>query len=221
MINTWAIVPVKPFNRAKSRLAKILTPQQRAALAERTFRHSMEILTKVQQIAGVLVISRDTHALHIAREYHVHTVQEGGAPELNAALLRACQVVGTQGADGVLVLPADVPFVTVEDIQQMLHLGRYNTTVVLAPDRNEDGTNALLVNPPGYIPFSYGAGSFRRHIALAEEAGATVKIYHSETIALDIDTPPDLEAYYRLSGEASPLSQSSLGHTASGLTVAE
>jgi 2-phospho-L-lactate guanylyltransferase len=221
MINTWAIVPIKPFNRAKSRLAKILTPPQRAALAEKMFRHSMEVLTKVRQIAGVLVISRDTRALHLARQYHVHTVQESGTPELNAALLRASQVVATQGADGVLVLPADVPFVTVEDIENILHLGRYNTTVVLAPDRNDNGTNALLVNPPGFIPFAYGPGSFHRHAIMADEAGATVKIYRSQTIALDIDTPPDLDMYYNLSGELPPIGSSSLAHPSSGVTIAE
>src|SRR3954467_11239342 len=104
-MNIWAIVPVKPFNRAKSRLAQILAPEQREALAEKMFRHSLEVLTSVRQIAGVLVISRDSKVLSIAREYHVHTVQESGTPELNSALLRASQVVRTQGANGVLVLP--------------------------------------------------------------------------------------------------------------------
>jgi 2-phospho-L-lactate guanylyltransferase len=155
-MNIWAIIPVKPFNRAKSRLAPILSPEQRAALAEHMFRHSLEILSSVKQIGGVLVVSRDTKALGIAHDYHVQTVHESGTPELNAALLRASQVIGLQGADGVLVLPADVPFVNAEDIEQLLHLGRYNTTVVLAPDRHEDGTNALVVNPPGFIPFAYG-----------------------------------------------------------------
>ena len=136
--------------------------------------------------------------------------------ELNAALLRASQVVATQGADGVLVLPADVPMVTAEDIEQILHLGRYNTTVVLAPDANEDGTNALLCNPPGFIPFSYGPGSFLRHKTLAEEAGATVKIYRSDRISLDIDTPPDLDLYRQMDGKAK-----SVESTANGLPVAE
>ncbi len=200
-MNIWAIVPIKPFNRSKSRLAKVLSPAQRASLAERMFRHTLEVLTSVQQIAGTLVISRDTGALAIARDYGVHTVQESGTPELNAALLRASQVIGSQGVDGVFVLPADIPFVNAEDIQEILHLGRYNMTVVLAPDRNDEGTNGLLVNPPGLIPFAFGVGSFRRHMIEADEAGATVKIYRSESIALDIDVPDDLALYYRLTGQ--------------------
>jgi len=204
MMNIWAIVPIKPFNRAKSRLAKVLPPEQRESLAERMFRHTLEVLISVRQIAGVMVISRDHGALAMARDYGVHTVQESGAPELNAALLRASQVIGSHGVDGVFVLPADIPFVAAEDIQEILHLGRYNTTVVLAPDARDEGTNALLVNPPGYIPFAFGGCSFRRHMMLAEEAGATVKIYRSDRIGLDIDTPDDLETYYRLIGQTTP-----------------
>jgi 2-phospho-L-lactate guanylyltransferase (CobY/MobA/RfbA family) len=43
-------------------------------------------------------------------------------------------------------------------------------------------------------------GSFRRHIALAEEAGAAIKVYNSERLQLDIDVPADLEFYRRLVG---------------------
>jgi 2-phospho-L-lactate guanylyltransferase len=204
-MNIWAIVPIKPFNRAKSRLAKVLRPEQRESLAERMFRHTLEVLTSVKQIAGVMVISRDHGALAIARDFGVHTVQESGAPELNAALLRASQVIGSQGVDGVFVLPADIPFVAAEDIQEILHLGRYNTTVVLAPDARDEGTNALLVVPPGFIPFAFGVRSFRRHMMLAEGAGATVKVYRSDRIALDIDTPDDLATYYRLIEQGAPL----------------
>jgi len=201
----WAIVPVKPFVRAKSRLAGLLTPSDRESLAEKMFQHTLSVLTNVPSVAGVMVISRDTKALALARDMGVFTVQESGTPELNAALLRASQVVRIQGADGVLVIPADVPMLNVEDIEQIVMQGRYNTTVVLVPDRNEDGTNALLVNPPGFIPFSFGPGSFRRHKSLAEQAGATVKVVHSDRLGLDIDTPGDLERYRTLVGEKSLL----------------
>ncbi len=198
LLKIWAIIPVKPFNRAKSRLAKVLSPEQREVLAIHMFRHSVKLLASIHRFAGVMVVSRDTKALSIAREYGVHTVQESGAPELNAALLRASQAVNGLGAQGVFVLPADVPFVTADDILQILHLGRYNQSVVIVPDRVMDGTNALLVTPPGLIPFSFGISSFARHKALAETVGATVHVYQSPRMALDIDTPPDLDKYREL-----------------------
>jgi 2-phospho-L-lactate guanylyltransferase len=207
----WAIIPVKPFVRAKSRLADVLPAEQREALAEMMFRRGVEVLKQTRQIAGVLVISRDTKVLAVARDYGVNTVQESGAPELNAALLRASDFVRIRGADGVLVVPSDLPLYTSADIEQIVHLGRYHMTVVVTPDRNDDGTNALMVNPPGLIPFSFGPGSFRRHIELAEKAGATVKVHRSENLSLDLDTPADLELYYRLGGNAAMWSLSRTG----------
>jgi 2-phospho-L-lactate guanylyltransferase len=201
----WAIVPVKPFPKAKSRLAPVLAPDQRQALAEKFFRHTLEVLTTVKEISGVMVVSRDTKALAIAREYRVHTLQESGAPELNAALTRASQLVGLQGADGVLILPADLPLLVADDVREIVRLGRFHNRVVLAPDRQEEGTNALLLNPPTLMPFSYGPGSYLRHKERAERAGAAVKVYHSNRIALDIDTPDDLELYQTLVPNVIPI----------------
>ncbi|MFQ3536340.1 MAG: 2-phospho-L-lactate guanylyltransferase [Aggregatilineales bacterium] len=199
-MTTWAIVPVKPFVRAKSRLASVLTPEQREALAERMLRHGLATLSSVPAIAGVMVISRDTKVLTIAREYGAQTVQESGAPELNDALLRATELARLRGATSVLVVPADLPIYTAQDIEELLGLGRYGQTVVLVPDRNEDGTNAMLIKPPALIPYSFGAGSFQRHCDLAKQHGATLKIHRSERLSVDIDTPSDLAFYEALLG---------------------
>lgn len=152
------------------------------------------------QVAGTLVISRDTQALAIARDMGAHTVQESGTPELNNALMRATQVVGGWRGAAVLILPADLPLIATEDVSGMIELGKEANTVVIATDGQEDGTNALMTRPPGIIPYAYGPGSYQRHIALAKEAGANVRLYHSERLALDIDVPADLEAFYRLNG---------------------
>lgn len=201
-MRVWAIVPLKPFVRAKSRLCRVLASQERRALAEAMFRHSLTTLLNTPQIERISVLSRDTAALAIAREYQVHTIQECGTPSLNNSLQRASETMRLQGCDGILVLTADLPLVCPDEIRQLIDLGRYLMSVVAAPDRQEDDTNALLVRPPGLIQFSFGVGSFRHHIALAHKAGATVRVYRSAGIGLDIDTPCDLERYRDLIGEA-------------------
>jgi 2-phospho-L-lactate/phosphoenolpyruvate guanylyltransferase len=202
-MSIWTIIPVKPLNRAKSRLADALSPEQRKQLSETLFRRVLVAVTETPQVAGTLVISRDPRALAIARDLGVHTVQESGAPELNNALMRATQVVAGWRGGGVLILPADLPLITPEDVSAIIALGQENLTVVIATDNHEDGTNAMLIRPPGLFQYAYGPGSYQRHIALAQSAGATVKFYHSDRIALDIDTPTDLEAYNRLTGNES------------------
>jgi 2-phospho-L-lactate/phosphoenolpyruvate guanylyltransferase len=198
-MRVWAIIPVKPFVRAKSRLADVLDAKAREALAENMFRHSLGVVKQSALLAGCTVVSRDTRVLAIAREYKAFTVKEEGAPELNAALARASEVARLQSADAVLVLPADLPLHTAQDIDEMITLGRrYHVTVVIAPDRKDEGTNAMLMTPPNLIPFSYGPNSFQRHVELAKATKATVQIHRSARLALDLDTPEDLDYYKQL-----------------------
>jgi 2-phospho-L-lactate guanylyltransferase len=197
-MSVWVIIPVKPFARAKSRLSTALSQEQRQQLAETLMRHTINVVKPIPQVTGTLVISRDTKALAIAREAGAHTVQESGAPELNHALMRATQVVIGWRADAVLILPADLPLISSEDVMAIIEQGRDDNTVVVATDSAEDGTNAMLIRPPGLIRYAYGQGSYQRHKALAQEAGARVNVYHSERVTLDIDVPRDLENYSKL-----------------------
>jgi 2-phospho-L-lactate guanylyltransferase len=201
-MSTWAIIPVKPLNRAKSRLADTLTPEQRQRLAESMFRHVLGTVRDVPQIIGTLVISRDSKALSIAREYEAKTVQETGAPELNSALTRATQVVASWGVESLLVLPADLPLVHADDLMDMISMGRGSPSVVIATDQNRDGTNALFMRPPGIIPYAYGPGSYQRHLNLALTAGVKAKTFFSEQLSLDIDVAGDLETYNQLAKQA-------------------
>jgi 2-phospho-L-lactate guanylyltransferase len=200
-MSIWAIIPVKPLNRAKSRLSGVLSPAERQQLAERMFRGVLQVVRTVPQVMGTLVISRDGRALAIARDYGARTVQESGNPELNAALMRATQVVARWHGSAVLILPADLPLLAGEDIIAMIELtGHGERSVVIATDQHQDGTNAMLVRPPGLIEYAYGRGSYQRHVDLARYAGATVQTYHSARVSLDIDVPDDLKSYHELIG---------------------
>lgn len=197
-MSLWVIIPVKPLNRAKSRLAEVLTPDERSEFAEAMLRQILTVVATVPQVTGTLVISRDGRALTIAREYGARTVQESGAPELNLALMRATEVVRSWGCEAILILPADLPFVSAQDITTIIEKGQRVPSVVIATDRDQNGTNALLVRPPGLIDYQYGEDSFHHHLDQARELGATIAICESERLLLDIDVPEDLELYNRM-----------------------
>ena len=65
--------------------------------------------------------------------------------------------------------------------------------VLICPDRRNDGTNLLYINPEGLISFCYGSGSFNKHLELAKKSGARINIIASNSLGLDLDTPEDLE----------------------------
>lgn len=197
-MSIWVVIPVKPLRLAKSRLSKVLSPEERQHFAEAMLRRVLEVVQEVEEVKGTLVISRDNHALAIAREYGAKTIQESGAPELNSALMRATSVIASWRIDAILILPADLPLIAAEDVREIIKLGEEYPSVVLATDRNRDGTNALFVRPPGLIDYAYGPGSYRQHGMMARDAGAIVLNYESERMLQDIDYPEDIENYYRM-----------------------
>ena len=189
----WAIVPVKPLRRGKSRLAGVLSPEERNDLNRRLLTHTLETLNAIPEIEQVLVISRDQAALSLAREHGARTVLENGAPELNVALARATIVAKNYATRGLLIVPADLPLISPEDVNAMLDIAGDPPVVVLAPDHRRQGTNALLVCPVGLIEYDFGPGSFQRHCERALQAGARLEILDLPSLALDMDMPEDLE----------------------------
>jgi 2-phospho-L-lactate guanylyltransferase len=196
----WCIVPVKPLRRGKSRLASLLTEDQRARLNRYLLQHTLNTLNEVDEIEHTLVVSRDPAALALTRELGGRTVLENGAPQFNLALKRATAVAQMHGAHAVLILPADLPLVTADDIREVIRRGQNPPVVVIAPDRREDGTNALFVNPAGLLNYAYGPGSNRRHAELAAAAGARVELVPSPSLGLDLDLPEDLDLVGGLKG---------------------
>jgi 2-phospho-L-lactate guanylyltransferase len=189
----WAIVPVKPLRIGKSRLSGVLSQDERTDLNRRLLDHTLDTLTAIPEIEQVLVISRDPAVLALAREHGARTVQENGAPKLNVALTRATIVVKNYNIRGVLVIPADLPLLTPQDVQAMLEKASDPPVVVVVPDRHRQGTNALLVCPVGLIQYDFGQDSFKRHCQRAMQAGARLEIIDLPSMALDMDLPEDLD----------------------------
>jgi 2-phospho-L-lactate guanylyltransferase len=192
-MTVWAIVPVKPLRRSKSRLSPVLSDDERAALSQDMLLRTLDILGQVPKLEHTLVVSRDPKALALAREHGARTVMERGTPELNRALIRATVVARGYGVSAVLILPADLPLIGQADIEQILALATDPPVIVVAPDRHGTGTNALLSAPPGLIDYDFGPDSFLRHKERATASGARLEICQLPSFELDVDDPEDLE----------------------------
>ena len=188
----WAIVPVKPLRRGKSRLSAVLSDDDRARLNQRLLLRTVDLLKLIPEFDEVLVVSRDPEALALARDHGARSLQEDGTPQLNVALQRATVVAKSYMAESVFILPADLPQITREDVSAMLEAGREPPVVVIAPDHRHEGTNALYINPAGLIEYDFGAGSFERHCERARQAGAALKVLELQSLARDVDVPEDL-----------------------------
>jgi len=203
-VSLWAVVPVKPLEESKSRLAGALSQAERSALARSLLERTLRMLAATPEVALVLVVSRDPAVLKLARDLGAGALREDCPPELNASLEFASRYAAEHGAGAVLALPADLPLVTPEDIAALAALAARDPapcaperppgpSAVIAPDRRREGTNALLVRPPGALPYRFGPDSFARHCAEARRLALRLEICERPALALDIDLPEDLE----------------------------
>ncbi|MBT3240300.1 MAG: 2-phospho-L-lactate guanylyltransferase [Chloroflexi bacterium] len=189
----WAVIPIKPLRRGKSRLADVLTVDERAKLNKNLLIHTLETLSDIPELERILVVSRDTKALTLARKYGAKTIQEDGTPHLNVALNRAVAIATSVTNPGILVLPADLPLLKKEDISAMIKKASDSPVMVISPDHQKRGTNALLLNPVGDFIYDFGSNSYERHIEQAEGLGYKVEICEITSVAMDLDLPEDLE----------------------------
>lgn len=190
------LVPVKPFAQAKSRLGDVLPGARRAALCRDLLAHTLEVLRGCVSVEDVIVISRDPAAWDLAGDYGVEAAVEPPDSGLNAALAGGVEIAARHQAAAVLVLPADLPTLGVDDIEALIAAGAgagtgAGASIVIAPDEEEDGTNALLLSLPVAIGFCFGPGSFAAHCAAARAAGIDAAIVARPGLAFDLDTPRD------------------------------
>jgi 2-phospho-L-lactate guanylyltransferase len=192
-MSLWAIIPVKPLRRGKSRLAPILSEDERAKLNYAMLENTLKVVSAFPDFDEILVISRDPAALSLARQYNSRTVKEEGSPELNKAIMRAARVAIAFSAHGVMIIPADLPLICVEDLKTFIGLSGSPPEIIIAPDRRMDGTNALLISPVGIINYCYGPQSYEKHVDQAKKCGANIKICSLPSFALDVDWPEDFD----------------------------
>jgi 2-phospho-L-lactate guanylyltransferase len=189
-----AIIPVNTFDGAKSRLGGTLDAEERQDLVEnllaRTVDAALAVLA-VGRLGDVLVISPDREVLARTAAAGARTLRQRTSG-LNAGLIEAREDVVAGGADALLVLPIDLPFISADAVLTLIDAIEVSLAgVVLVTDRHGTGTNALALRPPGVIGFAFGPGSRAAHRAAAAAAGATYLEIESP-LTVDLDTPDDL-----------------------------
>lgn len=185
----WAIVPVKRFSAAKQRLRSVLSADERARLAEAMLCDVLVAL-RPARLGGILVVTADTAAAEIGRSFGACIVGDRLEAGVNMAVKQGFQAVRAQGAP-VVIIAADVPFATSDDIAQAL-TGLERHSVVLAPAITDGGTNLLAMRSNNLIEPCFGEQSFARHHELARTAKLSCGICDVARLGHDIDRPGDL-----------------------------
>jgi 2-phospho-L-lactate guanylyltransferase len=180
------LVPVKAFGQAKVRLAPAMSGTERAALAR-------AMATRVVASAAglpVAVVCDDPDVAAWARDLGALVIWEPGRG-LNGAVQDGVARLAGAGAGLVVVAAGDLPLAT--DLRWVTHF----PGVTIVPDRHGDGTNVIAVPTRSGFAFSYGPGSFARHLDEARRIGVPTRVVHSSPLAWDVDLPADLTVVRR------------------------
>jgi len=174
-----AIVPVRG-DGAKSRLAPILSPGERAELVRGMLERVLAACAGATAIEGTLLVTPDPELVTDGVDF---LVDDGrGHPEAIALAL-----ADPRARPGALVVMADCPLATAESLDALAAAAR---PLALAPS-DDGGVNALaLARLDGFRPcFGVRAETM---IAAARAKGLEPAVVRDEGLAFDVDRPADL-----------------------------
>ncbi|MDH5675693.1 MAG: 2-phospho-L-lactate guanylyltransferase [Myxococcales bacterium] len=193
---TWALLPFKTLQRAKSRLSDELDCQQRQALARALCARVMEACQRSSALDGVLVATGSDEIARMARRRgQLPLPDPAGRAGLPAIVDRGVALLGEAGVSRVLVLMGDLPRVSARDVTELLaqHQG---DELLLTPDLDRRGTNAMVFAPQSGLRTQLGRpGSLALHRAEARRVGLRTRVVVQPAIAFDLD---DARGYRRL-----------------------
>lgn len=193
-----AIVPMKSLANIKLRLSEVLEPSQRRELSLEMLADVTDAVRASKHIDHALLVSADNEALRFGKALGLTPVKEGKELGVNAAVSFAERDYASESSTSSVVIPADLPLISPEDLDVVADLGKGKRCVVISPSRRLDGTNLLLRNPINVMETSYENDSFNNHLRNAIQSNCRVKLYVSPSAQLDIDLPDDLQEFLRM-----------------------
>jgi 2-phospho-L-lactate guanylyltransferase len=190
-----ALVPMKDLVQAKSRLAGLLRPAERRALAQAMVEDVLSVLCCHGNIARITILSDDPGAGLLARKYGAQVWPESmlGAHGLNSLVQAASERLLADGAQPLVVLHGDLPLLTAADISAVLSGQRDLQGLIIGCDRQGRGTNLLGFDAASMPRFCFGIDSCAAHVTSARDAGVPVEILHRAGISMDVDEAADLK----------------------------
>jgi 2-phospho-L-lactate guanylyltransferase len=186
-----AVVPIKAFRSAKSRLGAKLDPDQRAALSKASAIRVLTAFLECTTIDRRIAVVEDEETARLARKHHFETLLRPELPGQSAAVEAGFEEGRRHGAETVITVSADVPLTRARDIAQLLK--PRGPVLVMVSNREGEGTNALRLSPAQPLRMHFGPGSLAQHRREAAAIGLAVKVIDNPRLRIDIDTPDDLD----------------------------
>src|SRR5271166_445366 len=195
MTGVWAVVSVKELADAKQRLSPCLSPEERRALAAVMLEDVLHAVSRVRELAGLLLVTIDPVATSLATRYGARVVTEAAREGHTGAVAAAQRLLAREGRAGMMTMPGDIPRLSSTEIAATLAAHQPAPAFTIVPAHDDLGSNTIICSPPDAVPLRFGEDSFYPHLDAARGRGIEPLVVRQPGIGMDIDNPVDLVAF--------------------------
>lgn len=186
------LIPFKSLATAKQRLAEALNAQQRSQFAEAMLCDVLHAASGVTGRIDIAVVTGDPRAQSMARELDFLVIADARNESETAAIEMATAWSEEQGYETTIVVPADIPLITADELHRVLDAAP-DEGAVIVPAYDRRGSNCILRRPASIIPLRFGNDSFLPHCEAMQRTGKKLVIVEMSGIGLDVDNPHELD----------------------------
>lgn len=186
-----AIIPVKTFSRAKSRLG--LPQEKTAELCKVMLDEVLSAISQSRSIQKTVIVSRDEEAFKLAKKYNASEIFDESERGVNQAVALAEKFLLDVGFDSSVVFPQDIPLIRPSDIDTLLSFHRESNSMIVVPSRKFDGTNALVRTPLNVVETHYDEDSYKIHLTTGKSRNIRTSFVLISRIMWDVDDKSDVE----------------------------
>jgi 2-phospho-L-lactate guanylyltransferase len=190
-LKTAAIIPVKTFSKAKTRLG--LSSEQTEQICVIMLEEILKILSIAPQIDKIIIVTKDRKALEVSKKFDTVQIIDDKESGVNDAVSLADEYLLKNGFEASIVFPQDIPYIKTQDIDFVLKFETDSNFAIIVPSRRFDGTNALVRNPINLMKTHYDEDSYKIHMSTAKEATRDVSLVFVKRIMWDVDNMEDLK----------------------------
>ncbi len=186
-----AIIPVKSFSKAKTRLN--LSLDQKLELCKIMLEEVVGTISNSKQIDKIIVVSKDEEAIKITKKFGTIDIFDNEESGVNHAVSLADDYLEQNDYDASVVFPQDIPFIQEIDIENLLKFQKFPKSALIVPSRRFDGTNALLRTPVNLMETHYDEDSYKIHLEVGKSLTSNTSLVLMRRIMMDVDNREDLE----------------------------
>lgn len=189
-MKTCAIIPIKLFSKAKTRLQ--LSTENTKILCQVLLEEVLETISQSSHIDKILLVSKEDEAFQIGKKFDCVEIFDETESGVNNAVMLADSWISASSFTRSVIFPQDIPFMTTHDIDTLFNFCIPENSVILVPSRHFDGTNALIRTPSDIMATRYDEGSYRSQFDSAVIKTSHYSLALIQRIMLDIDSRDDV-----------------------------